>query len=144
MANKLMLKIITPERVVLEQQVDVVKARAIDGELAVLPEHQPLLTALAIDVVSWNDQKEEGFAAVIGGVMEVSRNEVTILSDMAELDTEIDEARASQRKARAEAEKTQKMDKMDVYMAELAISKSLARLKAAELGKLRRRGRADM
>ncbi|MDX1990210.1 MAG: ATP synthase delta/epsilon chain alpha-helix domain-containing protein, partial [Candidatus Obscuribacter sp.] len=77
-------------------------------------------------------------AAVIGGIMEVGTSEVTIMSDVAELDVEIDEARAKQAKERVEAEKTQRTDKIDVYASELALSRAMARLKAAELGKLRK------
>ncbi len=141
MADKLTLKIITPERIVLDQEVEQVNARAIDGGLEILPNHEPLLTALAVDVIHWKTGREEHTAAVIGGVMDVNRNEVTVLSDMAELDTEIDEARAHQRKERAEAEKIQKVDKLDVYLTEMALSKSIARLKAAELAKSRRLSR---
>jgi len=144
MADKLTLKIITPERIVLDQEVEQVSARAIDGELAILPDHEPLLTALGVDVIRWKMGREEHTAAVIGGVMDVNNNEVTVLSDMAELDTEIDEARAHQRKQRAEAEKIQKVDKLDVYLTEMAISKSIARLKAAELAKSRRRTGQEM
>lgn len=139
MPGALNLKIITPERVVLEQAVDEVSARAIDGELSILPNHQPLITALAIDVLRYKVQGEENIAAVIGGLMEVGENQVTVLSDVAELDTEIDEARAHDAKARAEAEKTQKTDKLDVYLSEMAMSRAVARLKAAELSKQRRR-----
>jgi F-type H+-transporting ATPase subunit epsilon len=138
MANTLMLRIITPERVVLEQEVDQVIARAIDGDLAILPNHQPLLTALDIDVLRFTADKQDHTAAVMGGIMEVNQNEVTVLSDLVELDTEIDEAVAHQEKERAEAEKTQKTDKLDVYVAEMAISRSIARLKAAELSRRRR------
>lgn len=141
MVDKLTLKIITPERIVLDEQVDEVVARAADGELAILPHHEPILTALSIDVLRWKAGREEETAAVIGGVMDVTGNEVTVLSDLAELDTEIDVARAHQRKERAEAEKLQKVDKLDVYLTEMAISKSIARLKAAELAKTRRRAR---
>jgi F-type H+-transporting ATPase subunit epsilon len=139
MANKLSLKVITPERIVLDQEVDQVVVRAIDGELAVMPDHEPLLTALAIDVLRYKTGREELTAAVMGGVMEVNNNEVTVLADLAELDTEVDEAKAHQDKARAEAEKTQKADKLDVYLSEMAISRSIARLKAAEWSKRRRR-----
>ncbi|MBS1999866.1 MAG: F0F1 ATP synthase subunit epsilon [Candidatus Obscuribacterales bacterium] len=139
MPGALNLKIITPERVVLEQAVDEVSARAIDGELSILPNHQPLITALAIDVLRYKVQGEENIAAVIGGLLEVGENQVTVLSDVAELDTEIDEARAHDAKARAEAEKTQKTDKLDVYLSEMAMSRAVARLKAAELSKQRRR-----
>ena len=139
MAGALTLKIITPERVVLEQAVDEVSARAIDGELSILPNHQPLITALAIDVLRYKVQGVENIAAVIGGLMEVGENQVTVLSDVAELDTEIDEARAHDAKAKAEAEKTQKTDKLDIYLSEMAMSRAVARLKAAEMSKQRRR-----
>lgn len=139
MASAMTLKIITPERVVLEQAVDEVSARAIDGELSILPNHQPLITALAIDVLRYKVQGVENIAAVIGGLMEVGENQVTVLSDVAELDTEIDEARAQDAKAKAEAEKTQKTDKLDIYLSEMAMSRAVARLKAAEMSKQRRR-----
>ncbi|HEY9730708.1 MAG TPA: F0F1 ATP synthase subunit epsilon [Drouetiella sp.] len=139
MPGALNLRIITPERVVLEQSVDEVSARAIDGELSILPNHEPLITALAIDVLRYKVDGAENIAAVIGGLMEVGENQVTVLSDVAELDTEIDEARAHDAKARAEAEKTQKTDKLDIYLSEMAVSRAVARLKAAELSKQRRR-----
>lgn len=139
MAGSLTLKIITPERVVLEKSVDEVSAKAIDGELSILPNHEPLITALAIDVLRFKSNGAEETAAVIGGLMEVGENQVTVLSDVAELDTEIDEARAHDAKAKAEAETTQKTDKLDLYLSEMAMSRAIARLKAAELSKQRRR-----
>src|SRR5205814_3303355 len=120
MADELILRIITPDRVVFEHGVSRVICRAIDGELAIMPNHQPLLTALATDVVRFTYDREEHSAAVMGGVMEGNNNEVTVLSDLAELDSEIDEAKAHQDKERAEAEKTQKVDKLDVYISEMA------------------------
>ncbi len=138
MANTLNLKIITPDRIVYENPVEQITAVARDGELTILPGHEPLVTTLAIDVMRFKVRGEEEVAAVIGGIMEVSTSEVTIMSDVAELDVEIDEARAKQAKERVEAEKTQRTDKIDVYASELALSRAMARLKAAELGKLRK------
>ncbi|MBK7748353.1 MAG: ATP synthase F1 subunit epsilon [Candidatus Obscuribacter sp.] len=140
MANTINLKIITPERIVFESPVDQVTAVSRDGELTILPGHEPLVTPLAIDVMRFKRQGEEETAAIIGGIMEVSTSEVTIMSDMAEMDVEIDETRAKQAKEKAEAEKIQKTDKMDVYVSEMALSRAMARLRAAELGKLRKRG----
>ena len=134
------LKIITPERVVFDSTVDQVTAVANDGELTILPGHEPIVTTLAIDVLRFKIKGEEETAAIIGGIMEVSTSEVTIMSDMAEMDVEIDETRAKQAKEKAEAEKIQKTDKMDVYVSEMALSRAMARLRAAELGKLRKRG----
>ena len=139
MALTLNLQIITPERVVLDQEVEQVSACALDGELTILPEHEPITTALTVDIVRFKSKGQESAAAVIGGLLEVTGNQVTILSDAAELDVEIDEARAHQAKERAEAEKTQRTDKLDVYVAEMAIARAIARLKAAELIKRRSR-----
>ncbi len=132
------LKIITPERVVLDTEVDQVTATARDGQLSILPNHEPLVTALGIDVLRYMKGGEESIAAVIGGIMEVGNEEVTVLSDTAELDSEIDEARAQQAKQRAEAEKTQKVDKLDTYMTEVALSRAIARIRAVELAKQRK------
>lgn len=136
----LKLRIITPERIVLETNVMQVTACAVDGELSILPDHEPLVTPLSIDMLRYKTEKEEEFAAVMGGILEVKNNEVTVLSDAAELDVEIDQARARQAREKAEAEKTQKTDKLDVYVAELAISRAIARLKTHEIAKHRRRG----
>ncbi len=133
------LKIITPERVVFDQAVDQLTAVANDGELTILPGHEPLVTTLSIDVLRFKAAGEEHHAAVLGGILEVGQKETVVLSDVAELDHEIDEARASQAKERAAAAKTQKAQNIDVYATEMALSKAMARLKAAELGKLRRR-----
>jgi F-type H+-transporting ATPase subunit epsilon len=168
-AGTLNLKIITPERIVFEAPVKQITARAVDGELTILPDHEPLVTALAIDVVEFKGEAYDDTAAVIGGVMEVKKGEdaikerdarnkgkdvkekeqedidpnatyVTIVSNLAELHTEIDEARANQAKQRLEAEKTQKTDKLEVHLAEIALSKAMARLKAVEIVKSRRKG----
>ncbi len=141
MAGTLSLKIITPERIVLDEKVEEISARAIDGDFAVLPNHQPMITALAIDVLRYKTNGVEHSAAIMGGLFEVGENEVTVLSDVAELDTEIDATRAHDAKARAEAETTLKAENLDVYATEMALSKAMARLKAAELGKLRRNAR---
>ncbi len=141
MSTALQLRIITPERIVLEKEVDEVAACAIDGEFAILPNHIPLVTALANDVLRYKSSGDESIAVVLGGILEVSNNTVTILSDAAELAGEIDETRAKQAKERAEAEKSQRTDKLDVYLSEMAFSRAIARLKAAEISRRRHRSR---
>jgi len=133
------LKIITPERIVLEKQVDRIVAKSTEGELAILPGHEPLVTTLAVDVVRFDSGKEEEFAAIMGGILEVREDEVTVLSDVAELDAEIDEARAKSAADRARAEKMEKKENLDVYVTEMAISKAIARLRAVELRNRRRK-----
>jgi F-type H+-transporting ATPase subunit epsilon len=142
MAGTLTLKLITPERVVLEREVDMVVAKGTAGEFAIMPGHEPLVATLALDILRFTSRGEEDIAAVLGGLLEVRGNEVTVLSDVAELADEIDDARAKQAKERAEAEKTQKTDKLDVYVSEMALGKAIARLKAAEMSRVRRKGRS--
>ncbi|MBX9687025.1 MAG: ATP synthase F1 subunit epsilon [Candidatus Obscuribacterales bacterium] len=142
MPGTLTLRIVTPERIVLETQVEQVTATSVDGELSILPEHEPLVTALAVDVLRYRANREEDFAAIMGGILEVKNNEVTVLSDAAELDTEVDAARAHQAKEKAEAERTQKTDKLDVYVSEMAISRAIARLKATEFRQRKRSSRS--
>jgi F-type H+-transporting ATPase subunit epsilon len=139
MAATINLKLITPERIVFDKPVSMVVAKSIDGDLAILPGHEPLIAPLAIDVVRFVADGEEEHAAVMGGVLEVRENEVTVLSDVAELGEEIDHARATASKERLEAEKTTKTDKLDVYATEMAISRAITRLKAVELRNRKRR-----
>ena len=139
MPGTLNLKIITPERIVVDTPVDNVVARGTEGEFEVLPGHEPLVATLSVDVLQYNSGAHHSSAAVMGGVLEVREQEVTVLTDVAELDVEIDETRARQAKERAEAEKTQRIDKIEVYVSEMAISRAVARLKAAELRQRRRK-----
>jgi F-type H+-transporting ATPase subunit epsilon len=140
MPGTLNLKIITPERIVLDQPIKSVIAMGTDGEFEVLPGHEPLVATLAIDVVDYDDEKgEHHAAAVMGGLLEVRGNEVTILSDVAELSGEIDAARAEQAKERAAAHKLQRTDQLEVKLSEMALSRAFARLNAAELRQTRRR-----
>ncbi len=87
------LDIITAERVVYSDQVSIVVAPGIEGELGILPHHAPLLTTLQpgeIRVVK--EGEEDTFIAVSSGFLEVMANKVVILTDTAERADEIDEA----------------------------------------------------
>ncbi len=141
MASKFKLNIITPERVVLETEAEKLTATAVDGELTILPNHEPLVTALGIDILRYTKDGVEESAAVIGGILEVGNEEVHVLSNVAELGVEIDQARANEAKARAEAEKTQKTDKLDTYLTEMALARAIARLKAVEFAQRRKKNR---
>ncbi len=151
MANTFRLKVITPERIVFDKDVEKLTATARDGQLTILPNHEPLVTALGIDVMRATIDGEEFGAAIIGGILEVGSDkfdenkkpikgtqEVTILTDTAEMGVEIDEARAHQALSRAEAEKTQKEDKLETHAAELALARAIARLRAVEMAKARK------
>jgi len=85
------LELVTPERLVLSEDVQAVRAPGIDGSLGILAGHAPLLTQLTIGLIKITQPngKEELFATT-GGFMQVSREKVIILADSAENANEID------------------------------------------------------
>ena len=99
---KLLFEIVTAERLVSSQEVDVVVAPGVEGELAVLPHHAPLLTSLRPGEVLVRNDGEETYIAVSGGFLEVMPDKVTILADAAERAEEIDEQRAEEAFRRAQ------------------------------------------
>ena len=88
------LEVITAEREVYADDVDVLVAPGIEGQLGILPHHAPLMTALQPGEMMVRKDGEESYLVVTGGFMEVLGNKVTILADACEHSDEIDEARA--------------------------------------------------
>ena len=138
MSKTMKLDILTPERSVCCVDVDMVVARAVDGEVGILYNHAPLVVALDIDSLRYKIGEETHQVSVCGGFMEVRDNRISVLTPCAENEEEIDVRRAAAAKARAEERLAQKAD-IDVRRAELALQRALMRLKIAEHT---RRGRA--
>lgn len=133
MAEKLQrVEIITPERRVYSADVRFVVLPGTEGELGILPDHAPLVTALKIDVVRITHEGKVQKIAVHGGFAEVRNNRVIILANAAERAEEIDRARAEAAKQRAETRLAARTPDIDVVRAELALKRALARLKALE------------
>ena len=124
------LDIITAERVVYSDQVSILVAPGIEGELGILPHHAPLLTTLQpgeIRVVK--EGEEDTFIAVSSGFLEVMANKVVILTDTAERADEIDEARAQEAVQRAQESLEHRTTDMDLERAMASLRKSQSRLK---------------
>ncbi|HEU0020520.1 MAG TPA: F0F1 ATP synthase subunit epsilon [Dehalococcoidia bacterium] len=98
----MLLEIITAERQVYLDQVDVVVAPGIEGQLGILPHHAPLMTVLQPGELMVRKDGVETYLVVTGGFMEVLGNKVTILADAAENSEEIDEQRAQAAVERAQ------------------------------------------
>src|SRR3989338_9236024 len=112
MAKQLKLKIVTPERLVLEELVDQVSLPTTLGEITVLPEHIPLITGLASGDVVAVIAGEHVPVAIVGGFLEVKKNEegmteVAVLADFAEHVSEISDEKVEKAKLRAEELKKQ-------------------------------------
>ena len=129
------LKVITPNAAVVDTDVEQVIARSIDGEVGILPDHIPLITPLSIAPLQYWEAGERKVAAVLGGMMEVSKEGVTIISDHAALAEDIDTVVAEKEKELAQAKLAQKKDKVDVQKAEMELTRLLVMLEAVELAK---------
>lgn len=135
MAKTFRLKIITPNSIVLDEDVEEIIAKSVDGELGILPEHIPLITPLALAPFHYIKNDERKIAAVLGGMLEVSKEGVTIISDHAALAEDIDTVVAEKEKELAEARLAHKKEKVDIQKAELELSRLLVMLETAQLAK---------
>lgn len=127
------LDIVTPERKVYSEQVDMVIARAAEGEIGILPRHAPFISPLQVSAVKIKKDGEELFVAVSGGFLEVHDNRVTLLAETAELPGEIDIERAHAAKERAEQRlREQKRDDIDFLRAQLSLRRALVRIEVGD------------
>lgn len=129
MSKSLQLEIVTPDKVVLSEQVDYVGVPGIEGEFGVLADHIPLLSALAVGGLYYKVGGSTQYVFVSGGFAEVSDNKLTVLAESAELAKDIDVARAQEAKARAEKRLAARDEKVDTVRAELALQRSVLRIK---------------
>ena len=129
----LLLEVVTPERLVLSQEVEEVVAPGEFGQFGVLPGHRPFFTTLTIGELMYRVDGRENYMAISGGFAEVLPDRVTVLADTAELAAEIDVERARWAKERAE-ERLKDLVPLDpeypVVLA--ALKRALTRLKVAE------------
>lgn len=138
---KLKIDIVTAERLVYSaEDVDVIVAPGVEGQLGILPRHTPLMTMLQPGELRIRKGNEEISLAISGGFLEVRPDKVVVLADAAERAEEIDVARAEAAKRRAEELLKKKAPEMDLIAAEAALRRALAWLKVAE--RRRRKERA--
>jgi len=134
MTKQLQLKIITPERIVLDELVQQVTLPTVEGEITILPDHVPLISQLASGDVVAMVGGEYVPMAVSGGFIEISNNIVSILADFAEQVTEISETVLENARTRAEELMKKKHDAQDVDFEtfEGELERSLTRVKIAD------------
>jgi F-type H+-transporting ATPase subunit epsilon len=138
---KLRFELVSPERIVYsDDDVDMVLVPGADGELGILPNHAPLLTALGVGELRIRKGSEEECFAVHGGFMEVLANKVIVMADTAERADEIDLARAEAARERVERRYRERPDGLDMARLQAALRRSKVRLKVAR----RRRRRPRM
>jgi F-type H+-transporting ATPase subunit epsilon len=126
----LKLEIVTPEAKIYSEDVSSVLVPGAEGELGVLPEHMPLLTQLAAGELRIVKDGQESVLAVGEGFVEITPTSVSVLTDMAVAESDIDETAAEAAIKRAqEALKDDQISDEDMASAQAVMMKSLAQLK---------------
>ena len=127
------IEVITPERKVYEDDVDMVIAPGSEGYLGILPHHAPLLTALGPGEFRVKKGGAEEVLAVFGGFMDVRADRVTVLTEAAEHVEEIDVQRAQQARERAQAALAAgPMSAAEEQRARAALQRALVRVRVSE------------
>jgi F-type H+-transporting ATPase subunit epsilon len=126
------LEIITPERLLVQEEVDMVEAKGETGEFGILPGHIKFLTVIDIGEIRYIKDGKTKRVAASGGVGEVVEDKVTILVETAEFAEEIDVERAKRARERAETNlKETPVDHDDYRVHELALLRAIARISVA-------------
>jgi F-type H+-transporting ATPase subunit epsilon len=135
----LKLQIITPERVLIEEEgIASVTLTGSEGEMTILPSHAPLMTELRPGPLLFRKGADETDVALSGGFLEVRDDRVVVLADTAERSDEIDQARAEEARRRAQAALASREGEMDIAAVMASMERAQARLRVVE--RRRRRG----
>lgn len=130
MAEKLFLEVVTPQKAVVSEEVEIVVAPGSEGEFGALKGHTTFLTSLKIGTLRYKDAKgKERLLFINGGFAEVLPDKVTILAESAEYSKDIDVERATKAKERAEKRLSAKDADTDLVRAEVALKRAVHRLK---------------
>ena len=133
----MMLEITTAERQVYGEEVDMVIAPGIDGQLGILPQHAPLMTMLQPGELTIRKGGADSYFAVTGGFMEVLGDRVIILADACEHSEEINEERAQEAMRRAQEQISSRPADMQMQQALASLRRAQVRLETVR----RRRAR---
>lgn len=129
--NTIKLEVVTPDRKVVSEEVEMVVAPAAEGYLGILANHAPLITSLQIGTLKYTAGGQEQKLAISGGFLEVKDNRAVVLAEAAERPEEIDVQRALAAKERAERRLAERNADIDLVRAEVALKRALNRLKVA-------------
>ncbi len=131
MPDTFQLEIVTPEKLVVNEAVEEAQIPGLGGYLGILPGHAPLLTELAVGIITYRAQGVTKSLSVAWGFAEVLPDKVTMLAETAERPNEIDVARAQKAKERAEQLLKSNDPQLDYERAQDALQRAETRLKVA-------------
>ncbi len=137
----LRLEIVTAERMVLqEDEIDMVVAPSVDGQVGILPHHAPIITVLQTGELRVKKGADERSIVISGGFLEVLHDKVTVLADVAERSEEIDTAAAQEARDRAQQALANRGAGEDLAAAQTAMRLASLRI---SVGNRRRRNRSE-
>jgi F-type H+-transporting ATPase subunit epsilon len=128
--SRLDLQIVTPDRLLVHEQVDEVQIPGVDGYFGVLPGHTPLLAALSVGELWYRQGQDKTYLSIAFGFAEVLPDRVSVLAQLAEHAGEIDVERAESARTRATERLDLKSD-VDYERARVALTKAVTRLQVA-------------
>ena len=132
MADKIQLEVVTPERRVLAEPVEMVTIPGLGGELGILPGHTPLISQLRTGVLTYVEDGKSFQLHVSGGFLEVRDDHVSVLAEVAERPEEIDTAQARQSRERLEKQLSNWTgSEEDLAVAQAELERSTVRLQLA-------------
>jgi F-type H+-transporting ATPase subunit epsilon len=132
MADKIELELVTPERRVLSEAVDMVTVPGLNGEMGILPGHTPLISQLKTGVLSYDQEGRTSRLHVSGGFVEVRDDKVSVLAEVAERPEEIDAASARATRDRVEKQLTGwSGSEDDLELAKTELARAEVRLQLA-------------
>lgn len=126
------LRLITPERTIVNDEVEEVLARGIEGEFGVLPHHMPMVTPVPIGELQYKQDGTWHVIAVGGGFIQVLPGEVTVVADVAERSEDIDRDRAEEARRAAEQALTETAAGEVQAAAQAELQRALLRLRVAQ------------
>jgi len=129
MAKKLELYIVTPEGTVHSEGVEMVTMPGVTGQFGVYPQHVPLMTQMAPGEIIVRKDGRDTFFAAGEGLIEVTADRVSILTDLAVQADKIDEAKAEEARQRAEARLREKLSDEEVAAVNASLVRSLVQLR---------------
>ncbi|MGD9054910.1 MAG: F0F1 ATP synthase subunit epsilon [Desulfobacterales bacterium] len=136
MAGNIHLEVVTPEKIVVSEEAQIVASPGSEGEFGVLTGHTPFLTTLKTGIIRYTDASgKEHFVFVSGGFAEALPDKVTVLAESAEVSTDIDVKRAKEALARAEKRLVEKRTREDIDFARAraALERATVRIRVAGL-----------
>ena len=129
MAATLKLEIVTPSAVAYSHDVEMVTLPAVDGQIGIYPQHVPLMTRIVPGEIAVRRDGREEFIAVGEGLVEITTQQVAIVTDMAIAAEHVDEARVEAARQRAEARLREKLSNEEVATVNASLARALAQLR---------------